>query len=348
MVNNKSLCLFYGKEDFLVDEEVRKLKDELAPRLMGGMNLEVVDGQSASTDQIINALAATPLLGGEKMVIIKNTAQLKSSGSKRGGKAKAEVKDDGDNQLHKVLENLSDGVHAVFVVHGDVDRRKKLFKVIDANGEAREFKPFAEWEEEKLLSWIVNRARLCGKKIGSHAARVLADVSGSNLRFLSLEIDKLATYVGERDLIEEKDIAAVASAGTLSAFALINSLRDRDLKGSLESLARLMRDREDPVSLLGLIAKQFRVLLQVKSLQERAMSENEIAATLGVNHYFVKKTADKTFRFSIDELKNSLRVLHEADLKLKRTSSSPQAILELAIIDICSKTKKMNAAYADQ
>jgi DNA polymerase-3 subunit delta len=336
-----SIQLFHGAEDFLIDEEITKLKEKALSSGTGGMNFEIVDGASASMEQMVNSVSSAPLLGGEKVIVIKDPLFLKSA-KRRRKKTKAEADDEaavGEDlgPFRAIIENIPDGIRIIFVVYGNVDRRRRAFKLIDGAGEVREFKPFAEWEQEKLLSWIVSRVKLQGKKIGSHAARLLMETSGSNLRALSQEIAKLVTYIGEKEGIEEPDVAALASEGRMSVFSLISSLRDRNLKVSLESLARLMREKEEPIALLGLMASQFRMLLQVKSLQEQGLSEREIAMKLGANFFFVKKSAERSHNFSLAELIRIMELLHKADLRIKRGRAAPHIALEGAIIGICMK-----------
>lgn len=317
-----SVSLYYGDEDFLIDEEVSRARSAIAPG-GDGMNYEVLDGSSATAEQLVNSIMSSPFLGGGKLVVVKDLPQF-------------------EPELTGILGKVPQGVHVIFSVRGSVDKRKKLFKLIDRVGEVKEFRPFAEWEQEKLLAWIVKRVSSSGKSIGSHAARLLMETSGANMRALALEIEKLATYVGERAAIEEDDVRALASAGRLSVFSLIEAVRKRDLRASLEALSRLIRDREDPHALLGLMARQLRMMLQVKSLKQARRDYQEIAGILGERPFFVRKSLEGADNFSLEELKRSLDLLHKADLDMKSGYSSVHTILEVAIIEIVGRREHVN------
>ena len=335
----KNIHLLYGEEGFLVDEQLKELKTRLLPEGANDINYESIDGRSPSPDGIISSLSSAPMLGGVKLVVISDLKALTAAGrarKKTAGNGEGEEEREDNSQLILSLKGLSGDVHAVFIVHGDVDKRKKLYKFIEDNGRVQQFKPFAEWEQEKLLAWIVARAKTCGKTIKSHAARRLAEISDNDLRSLSQEIDKISAYVGVKESIEEQDVEAVASRGSIGVFSLVDSLRARNVKASLNALVRLIKDKQDPISLLGLIARQFRMLLQIRSLMDSGLTFNNIASKLGANYYFLKKTAEGADRFSAEELRRNLEILHKADLQLKTTSLVPQSVLELAVVDLCS------------
>jgi DNA polymerase-3 subunit delta len=346
----KPVFLFYGDEDYLVDEEVRRVKAQFQAKAAGGLDVETVEGRSATVSQIINSVASVPILFGGKMVVVRDLSLLKPS--KRSiaddDPNKDDDKTDSDvdlTQLFQTLKGLSSDTCLIFVVYGGVDKRRKFYKLLADIADVREFKPFAEWEQEKLLSWIVSQVKRAGKKIGSHASRLLMEISGSNLRSLSSEIEKLSAYIGERDQIEEQDIEAVASRGSISIFSLITSLRDKDVKSALSALDRLLKDKEEPASIIGLIASQFRMLLEVKSLKDAGLSESEIAARLGANYYYVKKCSEKTHNFSLEKLKQIMELLHTTDIKLKSGLLMPQVALEFLLIEICAPLFKEETSH---
>ena len=45
MNTSRSIYLFYGNEDFLLDEEIRRLKGKLVSPGMGNLNFEVIDAE---------------------------------------------------------------------------------------------------------------------------------------------------------------------------------------------------------------------------------------------------------------------------------------------------------------
>ncbi len=330
-----NLYLFYGEEDFLIEEEIGKLKGELGISSSGFSGIERIDGEEGNFDSIISSVMTPTMLGGQRLIVVKDFKGLKPSKSQN-----AETKTGGGlPEFLNCLRNIPPGATLVFYSAGSVDKRRKLYKVIEEIGVVREFKLFSDWEQEKLLSWIVSRVKLFGKKIGSHAARLLVEISGKNLRSLAKEIEKLTTYVGEGEWIEEKDVRLLASSGQINAFFLADAVRRKDETAALNALRQLIKDREPPVRLLGFLAREIRMLLQIRSLKDEGLSVWQMADRLHANQYFVKKCAEFIHNFTVTELKKDIELLHHADVKLKTGLLPPELVLEMLILDICKGSK---------
>lgn len=297
-----------------MDEELKALKSKFSE-----FNIERLNGADRTIDEIINALSSAPMLGGTRLVMIESLEY--------------EEKDEG--KLFGTLQNLDPAITAVFVNYDGVDKRRKFYKLMEKIAEVKEFKRFTEWEQDKTLAWIVGRVKSYGKKIGAHAADLLIEIVGPNLRMLDKEIEKISTYIGERSLIEEQDVSSLASSGEMDAFSLSNAIRDKNTKEAMQSLGRLFRDNQDPHMLIGMLAKLYRMLLQVKCLEEKGMGQYDIARELNAKPFFVKKCMEKTNAFSQKEISRNIKLLHAADLKMK-SGANIRLTMEMLIPELCN------------
>ncbi|MFA5114335.1 MAG: DNA polymerase III subunit delta [Candidatus Margulisiibacteriota bacterium] len=302
--------LFFGTEDYLIDERIKALRAAAGDH-------EQLDGANLSLETLSNALCGQSLLGGAKLVVIDE----------------AKVAADDQPAVISILQNLAPGTTVVWRNPG-IDGRTKLFKWIAANGQAEEFKSFAPWEQAALLRWVAAQSRQRGKAITESAARLLIEISGQNLRLLVNELEKLITYLGDRPQIAEADVAALASPGEASAFALLDKLRRRDLAGALALCGQLLQGGAELFGLLGLIATQYRLMLQIKALPGRPGDPGEIARRIKGSPYFIKKCLDGLERFSLAELKENMALLLETSMRLK--SGEQQSVqLEMLIAALC-------------
>ncbi len=310
------IFLFYGEEDFLIKERIEELKRGIADH---SFNLELIDAENPDKERIVTALRTATLLGGEKLVILKHA-------------------DLGRAEWEEIIPALSSMPASVTLViwAAALDKRSRIYRLLDEIGEVHEFKPFAEWEQDQVVSWIVRRVRDSGKKIDQSAAVCLKEVCGNSLRKLDSEIEKLATFVGEKERILEEDVMALASPGEINTFALSDAVASKDLRRALSAFRILCRNRGDLFQILSLLATQFRTMLQIKSVPGGKSDPGRIARTLGASPYFVRKCLEKSHLFSADELREDLELLLEADLKLK--SGEPQSsTFELLLVSLCGK-----------
>ena len=306
----KQIYLFYGDEELLIQERVNELKKGISdPEL----NLEQISAEKPDIDGLIAALQTPSLLFGDKLLIIKQ----------------ANLKDEAWEKVLPALETMAGGLTVVFWAAA-VDRRSKVFKLLDKLGETCEFRTFADWEQEQVAAWIVQRTKAAGKNCERQAALKLQEVCGNNLMKLSSEINKLVTYLGERKQVTLADIDALASPGVISIFALSEAAAARDLPRALTALRALLRDKVELVPLLGMLANRVRLMLLAKSEKNPSRAAQE----LGASPYYVKKCFSEAAKFNQAELERALELILETDLQIK--SGDPAApLVELLLATIC-------------
>lgn len=320
----KQILLFYGDEEFLIQEKVNDLKRKVSNP---DLNVEQLDAESIGVENIVNALQTAPLLLGERLLIIKNL----------------DLKQKVWEALIPSLESLAMGTTVIFWA-SSMDKRSKFFKAINKLGDVYEFRAFADWEQEQVVAWIIKIAKALGKSFERSAAAQLQEVCGNNLRKLDSEINKIVTYVGERKTIKSEDVLLLASPGEKSVFILSDALTRKDLPAALSALRVLHNNKVDFFQLLGLLATNYRTMLQIKTFPKPNSQARTIAQAIGASPYFVKKCQANAVKFSKEELKNNLELLLKADLSLK-SGYSQLATFELLIANLCQQ-KDIGKQYA--
>lgn len=296
------LRLFWGAEDFLIEEQVRQLAAKQGEvRFFGDNDL--------SEENLVNALQGQGLFGSDQLLIVRLTDLTDPVWDKFVGCL-------ADNQIVFWAEKLG--------------KSSKLSKFLQATAETREFKPYAEWEQEALTAWIVKRAAKEGKKLSAGAAQLLLLITGAELRKLASEVSKLVTFAGDRTEITEEDVRTLASPGQLSIFALTEALADKDLKKTYRAWQVIKQDKIEPFSLLSLLVSNYRVLLALK--EER--DQGKICRELGASPFFVKKLAAKSGRFQVAELKEAIKYILNSNLKI-RNGERDQIVLETLFASLC-------------
>ena len=312
----KPLYLFYGDEDFLIDEKINELKKRYSS---SPLNTEIFDGRQIELEALVSAIQISPLLGGDKLVIIE------------GLKLAAEEQE----PFISILKNSPSEV-AIIIKAEHIDRRSKLFKFLESEAQAHEFKTFAPWEQSELIGWIRERAGKEKKQITDEAAEKLALLCGSSLRLLASEIEKIAVFLGERIKIELDDVARLVSPTEASAFALADALRAKQLPRVIELFQLLCRNKEDLFQLMGLIASQYRLMLQLKALPAGKSDPWQVARALSASPYFVRKCMENLRLHTAGELRKAIEKIMDVNLKMK-TGQSQVILLEMLFADLCGK-----------
>ncbi|MCU0641674.1 MAG: DNA polymerase III subunit delta [Candidatus Margulisbacteria bacterium] len=302
--------LYNGDETYLIDEAVKEQRRRCS-------GYEALDGRQLSLETLSNALCGQGLFCADQLVVIDQ----------------ARIAGEDQPVVIALLENLAPGTTVIWREPA-FDGRTKLFKWIASHGTVQTFKSFAPWEQGALLQWVKTEAERRGKPISAGGARLLIEVGGRDLRWLVSELEKLITFCAERPEIGEADVAALASPGEIDSFALLEKLRRKDLPGALALFQRLVQGGVELNPLLGLIATQYRLLLQIKALPGRLTDPGAIARELKASPYFVGKSLEGVKLFSLPELKQDMALLLDTSLRLKG-GEQPVVMLETLIATLC-------------
>ena len=165
---------------------------------------------------------------------------------------------------------------------------KKTADVVEANA----------MQIQDVQKWIVARADEVHVHIDNAAVSLLLEL-GSNVTMLAKEMDKLTLYVGMGGEITTKLVAElVPKSVEQNVFALTEKVVKKILQVQC-NFDGLFTQQEEPIKLLALLVSQFRLLYQVKELQQRGYGQNQIASHIGVHPYRVKLAMNQTKFFSL-------------------------------------------------
>lgn len=271
----------------------------------------------------------------------------------------------GADAISELLKNGFPEGNILILTADSVDQRKNLYKQIAESGIVITHVP-PKYEKGRVVSFV-NAVRESleqkGKKITPDALSALGKKTDNDIRTALSEIEKVVTYIGQRDLIEEEDIEEIAGKSLAdTAFKLNSCIVEKDLKGSLDILNDLLANNEPALKILALIVREFRFLLQAKILlnagilsslrpgleyggfQAGPYPEIKSAAQKGLfqgelarQHPFVIYSAIRnSTRFSYEKLLSDLKYLLEMDVAFKSSRIDQQIALESVLVRLCS------------
>ncbi|MHC4481390.1 MAG: DNA polymerase III subunit delta, partial [Planctomycetota bacterium] len=179
------------------------------------------------------------------------------------------------------------------------------------------------WREAK--TWARARAEQEGKRLTPRAVDALLEAVGPNLMALDAELEKLAAYAGAEAAIAERDVATlVPQARSRSVFEMAEAVGRADAAQALALCGRLLLAGESRESMVSVLALQLRRLWQAKRLHESGASEAEIARTMAVPRFVVRRALSVLPRLSAERLARQFEMLAAADVESKTTSLRAQ------------------------
>ncbi len=320
-LDQKQLSPFYllvGEESYLIQEALNRFISTVIHPEERSFNLEILDAEEAKAIHLKGAMGTLPFLGGMRLVIIKNIQNFKGN---------VDAID-----FSRYLENPDPSI-IIVITASTLEKKKKLKALLYKYGEVVELKKL---RKNEISAWISKRVTALGKSIDNNAITYLIQCSGTNLGNLHNEIEKAFTYVGEEQRITLENIQnLVGDLQIDSVFALADAVGEKNIEEGLKVLKNITSHGSPPLAILGMLARQFRLIWQTKSLTEKKIPPPQIAKTIGVSPFFVSRFIQQSKKFSEKELRAGFEKMKSLDKRLKSSDTPPKILLEKLLFDFC-------------
>jgi DNA polymerase-3 subunit delta len=324
--------LFHGEDEFSRSETLAALKEKMGDPGLAELNTIVFEGSKVTLGELQHACDSVPFMAERRLVIVEGLlAHLEPKGEERALSAWQKEYLEG---LTQYLKRLPETTRLVFVEDKSISERNPVHRLAltDKCGHVREFKPP---QRRELNRWVEERVRKKGGQISPAAVEELAAFVGSDLRLLDQEIEKLVVYVGQAHPISGDDVHLLVSyVQEANIFEMVDALGQRDGQQAAKLLHQLLDAGEHPLALLGMIVRQFRIMIQVKELSERGLSQQDIAARLRLHHFVVKKAMRQAMNFSMEQLEAIYRRLLETDVAIKTGQMDEVLALDMLVVGL--------------
>ena len=338
--------ILHGEDEFSRAEQVAAFKEKIGDAAVRDFNVTLLDGRKVTLAELRYAADAIPFLADKRLVVVEGLlARLSTgrTGRSVGGDSSRRPKEPADAEpagsakalmagLLDYLPQVPDTTQLVFVEDKTLPTSNAVLKL----AAAQPGKTVIAFETPKnVAGWIEKRVKKHGGAIDRPAAAKLAQLIGGDLRRLDSEIQKLITYVDAARPISEDDVARLVSASLeANVFALVDALGRRDGPRAMRELHRLLDLGENPLGLLAMIARQFRLLIQVKELHEKNAPAPEMAKTLGQHLFVIEKIGQQARNFSIDQLERIYSHLLDVDVGIKTGEINDVLALDLLVAEL--------------
>lgn len=320
----QGVYLFFGEEEYVKQQALDHAIESLVDPSFRDLNYAQLDGSEMDLDTIINACETLPFMADKRLVVLKDLSIL-------NGKNNGNIDED---KFLEYIKTMSNTTCLILYCRDSLDKRKKIYRQIKKTGKAKEFKHLVGRE---LHTWIKQTVEKQDKKISYNAISHLIDRAGNNLEDVSNELNKLVSYMGQNKEIDIKTIDRVV-VPTLeqSIFQLVDAIGEKKGNSALKILGNLIYEGGQAIQpILAMIARQFRLILQCKGFYEQGYTADAIATKLKQRSFVVRKCLSQGRNFTIDQLKNGLKLCLEVDYNIKIGKIQDTMGLELIIIKMC-------------
>ena len=320
--------VFHGADEFTRAETLADFKRKLGPPDTVDLNTTLLDGRNLTLAKLHHVCDAIPFLAEKRLVIVEGLlTQLTSRKNRKLSTAQKDLL----AALTDYLPRLPETTRLVFVEEKPLPASHPVIQLAQREkiGYIKRFDPL---DVKRLPRWIKKRVHKHGGQIEPQAASQLAAVVGADLRLLDQEIAKLVTYTDAERAITKADIDTVVPyAQAAIVFDLVDALGQRDGRTGARTLHRLLDAGEHPLGLLAMIARQFRLLIQVEELKAEGATPRDVAKKLGIHPFPAGKLYNQATHFTAAQLEAVYRHLLDTDVDIKSGKIEAEVALDLLV-----------------
>jgi len=318
--------LLLGDEPYLRDACRKQLIEKFVPEAARTWAVSRFSADNGEIQVATDQAQTLPMLSPQQVVFLEEAEAIEKLGEK--------ARDEAVKTLEAYLENPAPFTVLVIEASG-LDQRMRLAKLLMEKALVVEVGLGENLDERVAAAAVLAKslAKEHGIEFEKGAAEDLAEFVGGDLMRLKMEVDKLATFAGEREIVKRQDVAAlVVSEKSATIWEVADLLASRQPQKALEFFERLLREGEEPVQMLGAMAWMYRKL--VEATEVRAANGWQAARALGMRPEQAELAIQSARKISKERLLDGIKALREADNRLKGGTKDPHSVMEFLVWEL--------------
>ncbi len=288
-----------GEEEYYIDQVINYAEHELLPTAEAEFNLTVFYGKDADWAAVINACRRYPMFADKQVVVLKEAQHMK----------------DIDKLEAYIAAPLATTIFVVGYKAKGVDKRTKLYKILQTNAEVLTTKKIAEG---KMQEWIIELAKAKGYAINPKSASLLEEHTGNDLSRIANEIDKLSVNLQNKKTIDDDDIEKfIGISKEYNVFELQGSIAKKDLAKSIKIINYFEANPKAAViqMVLPALYAYFSKIYAVYGMNDK--SDGALKPMFYFNPIALSQAKEAMKNYGYVGVEKMLLLLHHYDLKSK-------------------------------
>jgi DNA polymerase-3 subunit delta len=322
------IYLIYGNQTASIKNRVKKLTKSCLEEI-DEMNCVKYDANNVLIQEWIDDANYLPLGYEKKVVVVENCYFLQ----KPKPKNKLESEQNYESLISFIQNPLEECDLILTVPTLSIDTKNDIYNYIKEKGKIFEIPDLDQrgWKDG-VRKYCLETLQL---KIDNDALNELAERTGGDVALLQTSAAKLALY---KDHISYDDVVLMVTRPLDdNAFQLFNFLLQGKNMDALQLFRDLRVSNVEPVTLISMLANQFRLLNQVVFLSKEGLVNEDIAKQLGIKPIRVQILRKNVFSISEKTIEKTLDNLFNLDLQIKSGQVDRFYVFELFLINFKRK-----------
>ena len=157
---------------------------------------------------------------------------------------------------------------------------------------------------------------------------------------MDASLTKLKILAYREKKIDQSMVAAlVPQSLDENVFDLVTAVLKHNQIKALDLYQQLLAGQQPPLRINAVLVGQFRLLIQIKVLSKRGLTQGSLASQLNVHPYRIKLGLKTARDFSMQALENAYLGLIRIEQSLKTTQRDPSLLFQLFMLQYSQQSK---------
>ncbi|MBM4178496.1 MAG: DNA polymerase III subunit delta [Ignavibacteria bacterium] len=330
------VLLLFGAEDFLVELDAKKLYDAACALDATGMNCDVLDGEQTSLDSVLSIARSYPMMSEQRVIWVRRADKMSASKGKKSSDNLAQYLAAPNTTTFLLFTASLPSANGIGsrVTRNAAAAAKKInalkypFPLLLQKASWSEY---PQLKEQQAMQWVSRRAADSKIALPATAPEIFISRCGNSLRDLSMELEKLKLYVGDRTEVTEKDVFdVIGSSREFNVFELQRAIGRADAAAAMKIATAMMTADSQELPIIAMLSRfflQLYKLIDMRLVPDQAM----VSEQTGIPTWTLGEHFDYLDRLGPIRVERAIHVLREAERTVKSTSTPPLLIVQMLI-----------------
>lgn len=319
--NLSSLYFVYGDESYLASFYANSLASSITDTSGMSFNYYYFDSETVNFDSVYEAAETLPVMSDRVCIFIKDFPFLKTNAD--------ELK-----QYTEYFERIPDTTTIIFLMANtevDVKQNQKWKNILDTFNKNGVIFCLSKRTDSQVADLLVRSAGKRNTSISRETAEYFISIVGNEMTVLLNEFDKLCAFSGgkeiSREMIDEISIKSVEA----SVFDLTTAINTGKNDRAFEILSELIKNKTEATIIIGTLAFGYVDIYRAKIAAANRMNTRDVVNAFGSykgKTFRIDKAASSARNLTIEQTKELISAVSEADIKIKSFSVDNNVILE--------------------
>ena len=351
------LYVLCGDDDYSRNVYTKNLKAAIMPE-DDGMNYTEFSGKGVSVNAIMDTARTIPFLGERRLVIVKDSGLFSPATKKKKSSEEELDADESDEDtkdskkkkddygLEDFFEEIPETTVLIFNEE-KVNKGTRIYKAAAKYGYIATFNQISERDDygiQKIQGYVAAKLRRDNMNMTNGAWRLFIERTGTDLRVVFGELEKLTCYCLERGVITEDDVKVLLPERIENkVFEMTEAMSNYDQKKALDLYYDLLRIKDEkPVMIMSAILKQYHKLYVIKKLSAEGVNYKDILQAAEIrsdSSGLYNKLLRVAGKYTYDDLKKAMEMCLDYDKAFRSGKIKDVVAVELIIVAMSSRPK---------